>query len=262
MRRRILFYGVLGLAAVLAVLGVTPRWRQEMSHRLVAPLGVYGDVVALASEEGMPFTEAWSWLSEQGLVGLVVEEYTGEKLAQGALPLWYGPVSMLPERDLFGEPGKSSFGAIRISSKSPLLPLVEEALKIKFPRHEKHKTEGTVIFLLPQRVEDLFDAGVLPDFEALERTKTAAIPLLYRPAPSPGLPPEAGGALLRMVAVRYPQILGDSSLRGGGDGVSSHSGSGGGGEGEKASPGPGGVFPADGGGLPQLAALSPAASPA
>jgi hypothetical protein len=208
MRRRILFYGVLGVAAVLAVLGVAPRWRQEMNHRLVAPLAVYGDVVALASEEGMPFTEAWNWLSEQGLVGLVVEEYTGEKLAQGVLPLWYGPVSMLPERDLFGEPGKSSFGAIRISSKSPLLPLVEEALKIKFPRHERHQTEGAVIFLLPQRVGDLFDAGVLPDFEALERTKTAAIPLLYRPAPSPGLPPEAGGALLRMVAAQYPQILG------------------------------------------------------
>ncbi len=208
MRRRTLFYGVLCMAAVLAVLGVSFRWRQEMDHRFVAPLAEYGDVRALASEEGMPFAEAWSWLKEQGLVGLVAEECTGEKLALGALPLWYGPVSGLPEKSGLSGGEKSSFGAVRISSKSPLLPLVEEALKIKFPKHEKHLEESSVIFVLPQRAEDLFDAGVLPDFEALERTAAGNIPLLYRPAPSPGIPPEAGAALLRMVAEKYPHILG------------------------------------------------------
>jgi hypothetical protein len=207
MRRRTLFYGVLCIAAVLAIVGVLPRWRHEMSHRFVAPLAQYGDVLAMASEEGIPFTEAWTWLEEQGLVGLVAGEHTGERLAQGALPLWYGPVSGLPEKS--GLPGgeKNSFAAVRIASNSPLLPLVEEALKIRFPRHERHTAEGSVIFVLPQRVEDLFEAGVLPDFEALEKTSAAKIPLLYRPAPSPGLPSETGGALLRMVAARYPQIL-------------------------------------------------------
>lgn len=207
MRRRTLFYGALCVAAVLAIFGVAPRWRQEMAHRFVAPLGEYGDVLALASEEGMPFSEAWSWLRQQGLVGLVAGECTGEKLSLGALPLWFGPASELPEKAGLGEKGKSSFGAIRIGAKSPLLPLVEKALKIKFPRHEKHLWENSVIFLLPQRVEDLFEAGVLPDFEALEKTGAEKIPLLYRPAPSPGLDPEAGAELLRFVVEKYPHIL-------------------------------------------------------
>ncbi|HPJ24708.1 MAG TPA: DUF5693 family protein [Synergistaceae bacterium] len=208
MRRRTLFYAALCVAAILAVLGVLPRWRQEMSHRFVAPLAEFGDLRAMATEEGIPFSEAWSWLSQQGLVGLVAGECTGEKLALGEMPLWFGPVSQLPDKTGFPGGDKSALGALRIAAESPLLPLVEEALKIKFPKHEKHLWENSVIFILPQRMEDLFEAGVLPDFGALEKTAAEKIPLLYRPAPSPGLDPSAGADLLRFVAEKYPHILG------------------------------------------------------
>ncbi len=209
MNRRILFFGGLGLALLAAVWGVLPRWSAEMGHRQAALVVEYREITALAAEEHLPPEAVRERLQLAGLQGLVVGELTGEELAQGALPLWYGPLGSLP-----GEAGMKSVdfpsdrGTIWIPGRSSsMAQVVVKYISAKFPGMTEYVLRSGRVLVLPQGVEELFEAGVLPDVAGLAFAKEQNLPTIYRPAPAPGVAPERVGVLADAVLADHRHVV-------------------------------------------------------
>ena len=199
----------MGLALLVAVWGILPRWGAEMGHRQAALVMEYRDIVALAGEEHLPPESVRERLQQVGLQGVVVEELTGEALTQGVLPLWYGPLGSLP-----GEAGMKSIdfpsdrGTIWIPGRSAAMaPAVGKYLAAKFPGMTEYVLRSGRIWVLPQGVAELFEAGVLPDVEGLAFAKEQQLPTIYRPAPAPGVPSDRVGALVDAVLEDHRHVV-------------------------------------------------------
>ncbi len=195
MNRRILFFLAVGLAFSLAFQGLIPRWSAEMGRRKVGILAEYRDVKAMSLEQHLPFEAALSRLQVVGFTGFLVGEFTGEELAQGPLPLWYGPLAQLPlevrkaalasglsEDAAPGGaevPAPVSLESLPSDRGTLWIPLGEEDLaeeaeqfaRLKFPELVSVRNAAGHILVLPQSFADLFAAGILPDLEGLARTR-------------------------------------------------------------------------------------------
>jgi len=207
--RRILFFGGLGLALLSALWSVGHRWGAELERRQVALVVEYRDIVAMAAEEHLPPEAVRERLQRAGLQGVVVGELTGEELSQGALPLWYGPLGSLP-----GEAGSKSIdlppnrGTLWLSGRSgALASAVEKYVALKFPDATERGGRSGKVWVLPQGVKELFEAGVFPDVEGLSFAESQGLPTIYRPAPAPGVAPERVAALADAVLADHRHVV-------------------------------------------------------
>jgi len=228
--RRILFFLAVGLAFSLAFQGLIPRWSAEMGRRKVGILAEYRDMKAMSLEQHLPFEAALARLQVVGFTGFLVGEFTGEELAQGPLPLWYGPLAQLPPEVRTAAlssglpedaaPGgaeaptpvsleslPSDRGTLWVpSGEEDLAEEAEQFARLKFPELVSVRNAAGHILVLPQSFADLFAAGVLPDLEGLARTRRLAVPVVYRPAMAPGVLAEHVAALTRGVVEANAQI--------------------------------------------------------
>ena len=68
-------------------------------------------------------------------------------------------------------------------------------MALKFPDATEHGGRSGKVWVLPQGVKELFEAGVFPDVEGLSFAESQGLPTIYRPAPAPGVAPERVAAL-------------------------------------------------------------------
>jgi len=200
--QRLLAAGLI-LATLIALPGLAPRLRFERSHREAATVVSYRDVLLMAEQASLPVGKAFDRLREAGLVAIAVEELTGEEIAGGALPLWLGPKESLA---FSAFEGKRPDLAVVWTKSEQWANLIRPYLTDRFGSVESHKAPYGWFFLLPVSYSSLMKAGVLPDLEAALFLKKRNWPLVYRPAPSMGIPTEAAVKPIRRLIEALPQI--------------------------------------------------------
>lgn len=204
-RRNLVFAGLL-LAVVLALPGLYQRMNAEMSHRSVGVVTGYRDLVTLSREEGVGPETLFSRLEDAGLRGLMVGDLTGDQLVMGALPLWFGPVGQIPSNLGAALDAPAGCGALWFRSEIGLDPALRRHLKARFPGLREFDTEQGPLMVIPYEFQGLLEIGVVPDLEGLDFAEKLGIPVIYRPAPSDGLPGEQVFSALTLVLDEYPGI--------------------------------------------------------
>ncbi len=204
-RRNMIFAGLI-LAVILALPGLYQRMSAESSHRSAGIVTGYRDLQALSGEEGLEMARIFSKLEDSGLRGLMVGELTGEQLAMGALSAWFGPVGQLPSDLTAALDASAGSGALWFRSDLGSAGDMRRHLRIRFPGLREFDTEQGVLMVLPCAYEDLLEIGVVPDLEGLRFAEGLGVPVIYRPAPSDGLPRERVFGAIAEVLDEYPGI--------------------------------------------------------
>lgn len=200
------FWAVLLLALLLSVPALVRRAGVEWTHRSVAIVVEYRDVLSLAREAGLEPDAVYRELAERGVVGITAPELTGKDLSGGALPLTYGSLASLGPTYYAGLSVPLDRGTLLIDNKSELFRLVEEYLSLRMPKSAKRTMGNQTLIVLPAPVDELADAGLLPDFAALDFARGVSAQTLYRPYPAVGLDGEAVARGIRWLKERYPFI--------------------------------------------------------
>ncbi len=201
----------LGVAVVLLLfllsgIALLPRLRAERQNRTAAIVLDYRDVVSLAGREGKSPDDLWPLLAGRGAGGMMVSELTGDDLTGGALPLYYGPVSGLPEGARRNAPAGSSGPVLFFPSNFSRGKELLSFLAVRFPGAKISETEGGTIALLPGSLKDLQFTGILPDLGGLLLAKKQDIPVFYRVAPAlPGDTRPAVETLSRILG-EFPSV--------------------------------------------------------
>ena len=197
---------VVVLLFFLSGIALLPRLRAERENRSAAIVPDYRDVVSLVAEEGTSPDDLWPLLAKRGAGGMMVSELTGQDLAGGALPLYYGPASGLPE------------GARKNAAADPSAPVIFfprnfsgskeliSYLSFRFPGIKITEADGGRLAILPGSQLDLQFTGILSDLGGLLLAKKHEIPVFYRVAPAlPGDTRPAVETLSRLLG-EFPSV--------------------------------------------------------
>ncbi|MDR1021446.1 MAG: DUF5693 family protein [Synergistaceae bacterium] len=202
--------GLFALLMLAALLLASPdlyrRLSVEWGHRTVAIVTEYKDVVSLARQSGRTPKDVYAELAQRGVRGLTVQEFTGRDLSNGAMPLAYGPLASLPRQIRAGAEGPHNSASILIDKSSPFLPAALEYLGTKMPQIKRYDKGNQVLIVLPGTVEELGDAGLLPDFEALRFAEDERTASIFRPSPVPGAGSDRIAASVAWVKNRFPSM--------------------------------------------------------
>ncbi len=197
---------VVAVLLLLSGVALLPRMAMERANRSVGIIVDYMDVAALASREGKPVAEIWKSLAERGATGLMVSELTGEQLTQGALPLYYGSPSGLPEppavKPAVGVPATGIYLPLSLPEAESLAATLPQ----RFPGTVVEKGKGGITAVLLRRQEELFTTGVLPDLAGLRLAEKLGIPVFYRVAPAIAGDAKASVAVLEELFSRFSSI--------------------------------------------------------
>lgn len=204
-RRNIVFIG-LALAVILAIPGLFQRVSSERTHTAVGVVTGYRDLVALSREEGVDTTTLFTRLQEAGLRGLMVGELTGGQLTMGFLPVWFGSVGQIPSKLGAALDAPSDCGALWFRSGVEPGEELRRHLQVRFPLLREYQTDEGLLFIIPYAYEGLLEIGVLPDLEGLAFAEQVGVPVIYRPAPSDGLPLDQAFGALTEILDEYPSI--------------------------------------------------------
>jgi hypothetical protein len=206
MRTGSLFVIMMLTAMVLSSADIYRRLAVEWSHRTVAIVMEYKDVAALARLSGKTASLTYSELTQKGVRGVTVQEFTGRDLANGAMPLSYGPLASFGPQIRSGVKRPYNLAAILIDKSVPFLPAALEYLEAKLPRTERYEKGNQTLIVLPGTTDELGDAGLLPDFEALRFAEDERTASLFRPAPVPGVDGTRAAASMAWVKKRFPAM--------------------------------------------------------
>ncbi|MDR1481791.1 MAG: DUF5693 family protein [Synergistaceae bacterium] len=206
------FWAILTLSVLMAGPDLIYRLRAEWSHRIVALIVDYRDIVSL-SKEGRELPKAvYERMSENGVRGITVAEFTGRDLASGALPLKYGPLIELQPSVRAMLDHQFDRAYILIDSSEPMRRDISGYINIKKPDSKQYiiRSQGIsadqTLIVLPNTVEELGDSGLLPDFAALEFSERTNAWVIYRPASSTGVDSERMAASVSWLREKYPAI--------------------------------------------------------
>jgi hypothetical protein len=200
--RKIMLAAALLAAALCAVYGLMPRLNAEKNDKIVGFVSEYKDVLTLSMQSGESQAAVMDRMAPNGVVGLMVHEYTGDELTLSqTMPLSYGVASS------FGVTGEDSVrAAISIPADSKYLDPIYEYLNIKIPNVKRAEIGGNVVILLPGNMEDFRLASLMPDFRGLDFCREEGIIAIFRPSPSPTADGTRTAAAIDWLAKRYPEI--------------------------------------------------------
>lgn len=197
---------VVVLLFLLSGVALLPRLRAEGENRSAAIVLDYRDVVSLAAKGNTPPGDLWTLLAGRGAGGMMVSELTGQDLEDGALPLYYGPASGLPEGVRKSAPADPSAPVLFFPKNFSRRKEQVSYLSTRFPGTKTLEADGGTLALLPRSRQELLFTGVLPDLEGLALGESQRIPLFYRVAPA--LPGDTRSALetLSRLLEAFPSI--------------------------------------------------------
>ncbi len=201
------FWCAMLLAVILSSGSLYHRLSVEWSHRSLAMLVDYRDVVSLSNQSGEPAESIFEHLWERGVRGITIPEFTGKDLAAGAMPLTFSPLAAVDpsQRATLNLP--LNLGTIALDSSDPILPPLMQYLRIRVPGVVKHVPGKRTLIVFPATFEELSEAGILPDFAALdfaERTGSAAV---YRPVPAAYVDGERTALSIDWLKKKYHSIV-------------------------------------------------------
>lgn len=202
--RKNLFFIMMLVTIVLALVGLTPRIRAERANKTVAFIVEYKDIVSLSYQSGEEPIEIKSVLQPHGVEGMTVQEYTGEELTYlNPMQLKFGAAGTL---GVGGGDIPADVAVVIIDSASPYASLIYEYLSFKLPAVRKAEMNGETILVLPGTADYFRQYAFIPDFQGLEAGNNDNINILFRPGPCLVSDGERVAASLEWLAQRYPQI--------------------------------------------------------
>jgi hypothetical protein len=201
------FFVVMMLIALIFSSGdLGRRLAVEWSHRTVAIVMEYKDIAALARQAKETPEAVYAQLSQRGVQGVTVQEFTGRDLANGSMPVSYGALSSFPAPLRSGVSQRPELAAILAGNSEPLLPAIKEYLLLRMPQAAIYVKGKETLIVLPATVDELGDSGLLPDFAALHFAESLGVASLYRPSPAFGVDGEKIAASLAWLKKNYPLI--------------------------------------------------------
>ena len=200
------FWTALLVALVFSSGALYRRLSTEWSHRTVAMVFEYADLLSLSLESGEKPEAIYERLRENGAVGITVAEFTGKDLSGGVLALSFAPLSSLALelRAVSKEPLER--GAILADSTNPFLPEIMQYLRIKMPGTTKHVLGQRTLIVLPVNYDLLGDSGLVPDFAALAFARRVGAVCLFRSASTFGADEKRVGESMSWLVERNPSV--------------------------------------------------------
>ncbi|MDR1514667.1 MAG: DUF5693 family protein [Synergistaceae bacterium] len=202
-----LFAVLMLTALLLSSRDIYRRLAVEWSHRTVAVAAEYKDVRSLSGQAGNTPHAVFAELAKRGVRGLTVQEFTGRDLANGAMPLSYGPLESFPARIREGVNRPGSLASILADKSVAIAPATLEYLSVKIPASVRYDKGSQVLIVLPGTIEEFGDAGLIPDFEALRFAEDEQTAAIFRPSPVPGVASERVAASIAWLKGRFPSVL-------------------------------------------------------
>lgn len=193
----------LAIAAALSLAGLLPRLRAESANRDVAFVAEYKDLVSLSYQSGQDPREVLGSVTDAGVIGVTVMEYTGEELANlNPMSIRFGAAGSL---GLGGEVPED-MAVVVFSKYSPYAELVYEYLQIKLRHLRAFNINGETALVLPGTVELFRQSAFLPDFQGLDFCRGNNVPILFRPGSCVAAGGEAVAESLSWLIDIYPII--------------------------------------------------------
>jgi hypothetical protein len=203
-------HGLLVVAIlILAVFGLSRRWEAEQTHRHFGLVVETTEIQSLSRQSGRFPASLIEEMKGKGLVGVAVNELTGLELSGGESGFLFGPLARMTDaKPLFPLSDSGDLAVIALEEKLPWAGEAVSYLKAKFPDLKSSSKSGTVYLLLPRSVFELEKAGVVPDYGGLELARSGNLPVLFRPAPCPGVGGDRVIASLEALVAKRPDIRG------------------------------------------------------
>ena len=200
------FWCILILAVVLSGHDLYRRLSVEWRHRTVGIAVEYRDLVLLSRQSGESPEAIFNRMKALGAEGITVSDLMGKDLAAGFLPVYYGSLATFRPILSMSLSLPLDRAALLIENSEPLLQPILDYLRTRNTGIATLATgEGTLV-VLPQATDELADAGVLPDFTALEFAARMRAVSVFRPVASPGVDAEQTAEGLRWLKEKYPSI--------------------------------------------------------
>lgn len=187
MTRQKIYVLVLALVLALSFFALVPRWLTELHNRSAAIVMDYQDLSWIGEQSGRSLEDVRDKFVTNGLVSLMVHEITGYQLVNGGLPVQYGCLTSESEYHKYFPRERRTRALLSIPSSWWASEMAEKYIIQKMPGTQKVELQDRILYLFPATCEDLETTGILPDFEGLRFAQKSLIPVIYRPAPSPGI---------------------------------------------------------------------------
>lgn len=200
------FCVILILALLLASAGLYGRLKTEMNRRFVSIVVDWKDLSSLATEASVRPGDLYPWLSERGVRGIAVSEFTGKDLLGGVMPLVYGPLASMPQAMRVGVASPADRASILIDTETTFFTKTEAYLRIRMPGLLLHRVGKQALIVLPASMEELSDSGLIPDFAALEFARGAGAVAVFRPMTATGVDGKRISSSLQWLKQKYPEI--------------------------------------------------------
>ena len=200
------FWLILLLAVVLCAGSLYRRLAVEWSHRSLAIVVDYRDVVLLSRQSGTPPASIYQEMHERGVRGILVSELTGKDLSGGMAPVVFGPLASFDPSYRTSLDVPLDRAALLIDSSDPILAQLQQVLDIRFPGYLRNLRGGQTLFVLPIAFDESAESGIMPDFAGLRFAQSVESAIVYRPAPAQGVDGERTAASLAWLLERYDRI--------------------------------------------------------
>jgi len=200
------FWSLLILAVLLSGYDLYRRLSVEWKHRTVGIAVEYRDLILLSRQSGESPEAIFSRMRVLGTEGITVSDLMGKDLAAGFLPVYYGSLATFRPILSMSLSLPLDRAALLIDNSEPLLQPIMDYLRVRNTGIVTLATgEGTLV-VLPQATDELADAGVLPDFTALEFAARMQAVSVFRPVASPGVDAERSAESLKWLKENYPSV--------------------------------------------------------
>ena len=200
------FWLILLLAVLLCSGSLYRRLVVEWSHRTVAVVVDYRDVVLLSRQSGEMPSSIYDQLQERGVRGIVVNELTGKDLAAGMAPVAFGPLASFDPAYRTSLSVPLDRAAILTDNSDSTFAQMQEILDIRFPGSSKQVHGKQTLIVLPIAFDESSESGIVPDFAGLVFAQSVGASVIYRPAPAQGVDGERTAASLSWLLERYDSI--------------------------------------------------------
>ena len=200
------FWGFLIIAVLLSGRDLYRRMSVEWGNMTVGMAVEYRDIVLLSRQSGERPEDIFGRMMALGAEGITISDFTGRDLALGFLPVYYGSLASIRPDLRMNLTLPLDSAALLVDNSDPKLEQMVDYLRT---RNDGVVTLGTAegtLIVLPQATDELSEAGVLPDFTALEFAERVGAVTLFRPMASPGVNSERAAEGLKWLKENYPSI--------------------------------------------------------
>ena len=201
------FWSLLILAVLLSSYDLYRRLSVEWKHRIVGMAVEYRDLVLLSRQSGETPEGIFNRMRAMGAEGIAISDLTGKDLSAGFLPVYYGSLAAFRPILSITVSLPLDRAALLIENSNPMLQRIVDYLRTRNDGVVTLSTgEGTLV-VLPAATDELAEAGILPDFAALEFAERMGAVSLFRPMASPGVDSERAADGLKWLKGNFPSIL-------------------------------------------------------